>query len=352
MKSSSRDTRNSAWISKIYSPNAAIPFYLFMDRPALNSSDRIPLRQLQLFVTLAEVRSFVRAADQSGITQPALSLSIRQLEERLGARLLHRSSHQVSLTDAGERLLPQAMRLLNTADHSFTSMHEAVEGKDFRIRLGATPSTVHLMAAGVAALRAQGNPADFSIRDGRAGELLACLRSAQLDIVLGVHFEPQDDLETTPVLADELVLLVHERHRFAERSSVPWKSLAGESIAHFRQGNISALSASALKQHALAVSPRYDVEQLASLFGLVQSGLAVGILPRLYTRDLRTDAVRLVSLVKPVVNRAISLFRHRRLSEENPAAASCFDQLSRVIPSASHALFSSARGKRALGSRA
>jgi LysR family carnitine catabolism transcriptional activator len=300
----------------------------------MSSRETVSLRQLHFFITLARLGSFSRTADAAAITQPALSAAIRQLETQLDVRLFERTTHKVTLTSAGKQLLPHAERLLHTAEHSFGDMRAAVSGHRASVRVGATPSTMHILARAVADVQATGVAAKFHISDGTAGTLIGQVRSGELDFVMAVLYEPADDLEIEHLMTDELVLVVNRQHRFAREKTVPWSALASEDVAHFRQGSIATLSASALRQHALAASPRYHVEQIASLYGLVQAGLAVGIMPRLYARDLENADVTLTQLSDPVVRRRIALVRHRHQRAEHQLAAQCYDEILKVIAGA------------------
>ena len=86
-------------------------------------------------------------------------------------------------------------------------------------------------------------------------------------------------------------------------------------------GSIRELCSAAMRQNNLTVSTRYRVDQVGSLVGLAGSGLAVGVLPRLYTRGVDTDRVRLAPLVQPRINRKLMLFHRVKLREEHPRAA-------------------------------
>ena len=84
----------------------------------------LSLKQIQYFVTLAQLRSFTETANRLAISQPALSSALRQIESVLGGKLLHRTAQNVRLTEQGEAVLPYAERLLNTAHSVFDDMKQ------------------------------------------------------------------------------------------------------------------------------------------------------------------------------------------------------------------------------------
>ncbi|MGW2948453.1 LysR family transcriptional regulator, partial [Streptomyces sp. NPDC001226] len=97
-------------------------------------------QQLQYFVAVAETRHFTRAADLVHVAQPSLSQQIKALERELGADLFLRARGNITLTDAGESLLPLARRILADADTARYEVQELAQLRRGRVRLGATPS--------------------------------------------------------------------------------------------------------------------------------------------------------------------------------------------------------------------
>lgn len=97
-------------------------------------------QQLTYFVAVAEARHFTRAAEAVHVSQPSLSQQIRALEAELGADLFSRARGNITLTDAGEALLPLARRILADAETARHEVQELVSLRSGRVRLGATPS--------------------------------------------------------------------------------------------------------------------------------------------------------------------------------------------------------------------
>src|SRR5215467_4015465 len=101
---------------------------------------KVQLRQLEYFTAVAETRHFTRAAEAVHVAQPSLSKQIHTLERELGAPLFRRARGNVTLTPAGETLLPLARRILADADNARLQVQELVGLARGRLRLGATPS--------------------------------------------------------------------------------------------------------------------------------------------------------------------------------------------------------------------
>lgn len=282
----------------------------------------VSLRQLRFFAELAEGANFSRAAERMAVSQPALSAAIRQIEALLDLTLFDRTTHRVALTDAGAALLPHVRRLLITADNAFSDMAEAAVRQRTIIRVGAIPSAVPAVARQLAAIKARSTEQiEATLCDGKSDALLEQLRSGVLDLVVGVH--PVDDptLESIALMEDELLLVLPTGHPFAGAKSLRWRELGGNEIVYFGGGSIGEVTSAAMRQNNLIASTRYRVDQVDSLFGLVRAGLAVGIMPRLYTMGLGWDGVALVPLVEPRIVRRLVLLTRQRLPVEYPAGA-------------------------------
>src|SRR5215831_8633209 len=100
----------------------------------------VDLRRVRSFVTVARLRSFTRAAKILHVSQPALTVQIRSLEQHLKARLLDRTSRSVELTRAGSELLPRFERLLREAETLMTDLRDATSNSRGIVRLAALPS--------------------------------------------------------------------------------------------------------------------------------------------------------------------------------------------------------------------
>jgi DNA-binding transcriptional LysR family regulator len=284
------------------------------------SMQAISLRQLRFFVALARIGHFGRAADSVAISQPALSAAIRHIEDHLGLKLFDRTTHRVALTVAGETLLPHALRLLTTAENAFSDMREVSSLAASTVRIGAIPSAVAAVASVLPGCE-RGVPGVIAhLGDGKSDDLIRGLRTGAYDLLVTVSTNADPEFETIALAEDEMLLLVRADHPLANEARLPWRALAGEEVVHFAGGSIGELSAAALQQNGVAPSLRYSVDQVDSLYGLVLGGLAVGVMPRLYTRPLDTTRLRLVPLMRPTVRRRVKLLFRPELKQEHARA--------------------------------
>lgn len=170
------------------------------------------LEQLRGFVEIAQTKHFTRAADRLHVAQPSLSRQIATLEADLGVELLHRARGHVALTEAGERLLPIARRMLADADTARDEMSDLSGLRRGRIRLGATPTLCTSLVADVLAEFRDRYPGiDIEIRERGSRSLIAALMAGELDLALIVTSVSSGAaravLEREPILSERLVVV-------------------------------------------------------------------------------------------------------------------------------------------------
>nr|WP_255352508.1 LysR family transcriptional regulator [Pseudonocardia sp. AL041005-10] len=142
------------------------------------------LQQLMYFVAVANVRSFTRAADQVGVAQPTLSRALRALEDELGSPLINRGS-AVTLTPAGEAVLPLARRMLADSDMVRTTVAEMVGLRSGRVRVGATPSLcIGVLSDVLRVFHARHPEIAVELAEDGSQPLEAALVQGELDVAL------------------------------------------------------------------------------------------------------------------------------------------------------------------------
>jgi DNA-binding transcriptional LysR family regulator len=194
-------------------------------------------RQLAAFCAVVERASFSQAAEQLGVTQPAVSLQIRSLERRLGVQLLDRSGRRVEPTDAGRRLYRSAIRLLAQEEQLLAELGEEVEGElSGRLELGASTGPGGTVIPIVLCEFQQRHPevhVALTVSDTQRIVEQVARRELELGVVgaarrhRGVVFEP--------FFRDEVVLAVPRGHRFADRT-VSLEELRGEPLVLMQEG--------------------------------------------------------------------------------------------------------------------
>ncbi|RQO52722.1 LysR family transcriptional regulator [Variovorax sp. KBW07] len=267
----------------------------------------LTLRQLQFFSVLVEEGQFGRAARRLAITQPALSNAIKQMEKLLGAELLTRSTHSLELTPVGAEVLARTDFLVNTFEVALRDIESTVQRGRAFVRIGVIPSASARVAAAASEFLANGQrEVELAWRDAPSTALLAELRSGQLDMAVAAITEPPGGLTCIDLFRDPLVLVVRRDHALAEAGDANWEAIGKERLVLFESGSMPALGNPARAQFAQGAEP-YRVSYSETLYALVRSGQALGLMPRLYTSSLRDPELVVVPLLKPRVERRVVL---------------------------------------------
>jgi DNA-binding transcriptional LysR family regulator len=181
----------------------------------------VELRQLQYFVTVAEERSFGRAAERLHIVQPAVSQQIRRLERELGVRLFNRSTRHVRLSAAGERLLPEATAAIAAVTRVQTVAAGIATGADGILRIGTSQGLGDHLDRVLEKLRV---PVRLHALD--LDDRLTAVRRGELDAAFVRILTTAPDLELIPAWSDPLVAAIPATHPLAAQPTLRLKQLA------------------------------------------------------------------------------------------------------------------------------
>lgn len=245
------------------------------------------LQQLAYLVALADARSFSRAADAVGVAQPTLSRQLRVLEDELGAALVQRGGRDgISLTPAGEVVLPLARRMLADAESARTGVAELIGLRRGRIRVGATPSLcIGVLADVLRVFHGQYPDVRLELVESGSQPLVRSLVRGELDVALVIVPASGVDpaLHTTPVLRERLSVASPASERApSTRGSLTVHELARRPLVVPREGY--DVRQATLQAYADAgETPRFAVEggEMDAVLRLVEAGTGVAVVPDL-----------------------------------------------------------------------
>jgi DNA-binding transcriptional LysR family regulator len=254
----------------------------------------VELRQLAVFLAVAEEGSFTRAADRLHVVQSAVSAGVRNLERELGASLFDRSTHRVQLTDAGEALLPEARATLTAAAGARDAV-DAVRGGIRGTVLLGTMQAQGMRAIGVPELLAgfrRDHPlVQVHIRHAAGGsaEMATQVRDGRLDLAfVSLPASELPGVKLTALSREPMMVLAPATHRLAKRTSIPIAALADEPLAEFPPGwGLRTVSDQAFASAGVARTITFEVNDTASVIEFVRHGLALSVLPASFVGDSR-----------------------------------------------------------------
>lgn len=280
----------------------------------------VTLRQLRVFRAVAESRNFSRAGDQIGLTQPAVSRSIFELEGQLGLKLLDRTTREVALTEAGQSLAARLDRLLDELEQTLLEVQGMASARRGKVRVASSPTlSANLMPACIAACAKAEPNIELVLLDRIQQDVLDSVRAGEVDF--GVVIEPasQDDLQCETILDDPFCLVLPPGHRLAGRKQVRWSALDGEAMVLLDHASGSRrLIDQALARHGAHCVVQQQVGHPTTAFRMVEAGLGISVMPALAVppAGLRSLVVRPLT---PRVERAVMLV-HRRNRAPAPLA--------------------------------
>lgn len=190
------------------------------------------LRQLKYFVTVAKTLNFSDAARKLFITQGTLSQQIKQLEDEMGFQLLSRTSHSVTLTEAGEELLPIAKKTIEESENCRKKMNELRGALTGSLSIGVTHSFSMLLGGTIRDFMKKHPGVKLKIYYKTATELSEMLQDGDLDLFLA--FKPaqlSDNIEAETLFPSRLSVVMRKDHPLATKKEISLEELKSQSIA-------------------------------------------------------------------------------------------------------------------------
>ena len=268
----------------------------------------ITLRQLRYLCALASHRHFGRAAEASAVTQPALSMQIRELEQELGVELIERRSGEVSLTEIGAEVVRRAEHVLAaTRDLADFAQHRGrvLTG---RLQLGIIPSLApYVLPRVLPVLQRRYPDLRVELRETRTKGLIDELAAGSLDVVMLALPVADGEIETAKLFDDPFLLAVPSTDERSDRMPVSQDGIDPNKLILLEEGHC-------LRDQALALcgSARGDVNlgatSLATVMQMVANGYGVTLLPSVAVdAEVRDSRVKLLRFSDPVPGRSVGL---------------------------------------------
>src|SRR5919107_5007531 len=240
------------------------------------------IRQLRAFTAIAETRTFTAAAERVHITQAAISMQIRQLELEVGTQLFLRTPRRCVLTEAGERLLERARRILREHDGALAELAELSGTTHGRLRLGSASAMFSSdpLPEMLRELHARHPHADVSVSSGTSESLVRQIVAGDLDVAFVSLPVEERGVQTELLLRDELIAIANPEHKMASQRVVSAFALAGERlILGERGGNTRRLIDEFFSEAGLKPTVAMELSRQQAIKNMVAADMGVGIVP-------------------------------------------------------------------------
>ncbi|WP_338557369.1 LysR family transcriptional regulator [Erwinia sp. E_sp_B04_7] len=285
------------------------------------------LRQLRVFVAVTQQGSFSQAGQVIGLSQSAVSHSIKELEGEMGIRLLDRTTREVQLTEAGEQLASRLERLLEELNTTLLDVRSYGKQRSGTVRVAASQTiSAHLMPQCLASGQLNFPEIKVMLRDRAQQWVLQSVRNAEVDFGIVVGPLPVDDLECEAILDEPFLLLCRQDDPLATQQKVSWHMLNHRQLVlqDYSSGS-RALIDEALRVQQVNAEIVQEIGHPVTLYPMVEAGIGISILPAL-ALPLPQGRPLLVKRMEPEINRTIVLVRRKNRSL-TPAAEAIWQEV-------------------------
>lgn len=283
----------------------------------------VTLRQLEAFVAVARFGSFTKASREIKLSQPALTMRIRDLEKKLAIRLLERTTRNVQITAAGREFLVEAERLLRGFDTLISDAKALANRERGRVVIASLPSLAcNLVAPVMARFKKRYPRITMKVYDGGAGSVAHRVRVREADFGLSERPPEDTELEFTPLIVDGFSAVIRKDHPLAKCRSVKLTQLARYPFLAMSPGTgiRQDIDFAAVKAN-VSLNIICEIEQLNTLHSMIEAGIGVSAAPELAAAMVRFGSVVSRPISVPRLRRELGIVS-RRNESLSPAADS------------------------------
>lgn len=279
------------------------------------------IKQLRAFVTVVDSGNFAEACVLLHLSQPALSIAIKNLEEGMGGKLLIRSTKTSVLTPEGKEFYPTAKLLLNDWDNAFNDLNDLFSLKRGKLELAAMPSVGSSLLPEYLRLFRDKHPnINIKVHDVIAEDTLAMVRAERVEIA--VTFDPGDcdDLTFYPLFSDNFIVALPKKHPLLSGNDISWQEISQYPfISLLKPSSIRELIDRTIKANDIQLNIEFEANQLATIGKMISEQLGISIMPSLCKPQLQSQGVLCRPLKSPLVSRRVGIVKKRRIPLSSPA---------------------------------
>ena len=281
----------------------------------------ITLRQLRAFLAIVNLGSLTAAARQLHLTQPALTVQLRQLERALGLRLMDRTTRAVSPTATGADFARALAPLLIELDKVIERVQDQAALRHGRVDLGTLPSLAStVLPAVISRLRSSHPGLQVRMREAVTGPVGEMVRAGLVDFGICGSMQEDGELEIVPLFDDPLLLVFPHGHLICASPSITLKQLSEVPLLLPEpDSGIRRLVDQAFTSAGLRVEPVQEAVSTGTLVGMVRAGLGFGVLPSTAVEMDVIPDLDALEIGDPPLTRPIALVRKAGRSA-SPAA--------------------------------
>ena len=266
------------------------------------------LRSLEYFITVADELHFNRAADRCGVSQPALSIQLKKLEDELGIKLFERNNKRIIITPGGQQIYERAKRVLKEVRDIKAVSANLNDPYSGELKLGAFPTlSPFLFPKIIPDLRDNYPNMKFFLYEEKTADLLVMLDEGTIDAAFIALPHEDNLLESDFVFKEDFLLAVPKSHEYYSHSKTSIKTLKEESLLLLSEGH--CLRDQALdfcQQNSISEHFDFKASSLETLRQMVAAGVGMTLIPECAVK--KSDEIKYLPFDKKSPNRQIALF--------------------------------------------
>lgn len=256
----------------------------------------LTLQQLRLFESVARNGSFTRAAEEMFLTQPAVSIQVKRLEEQVGLPIFEQVGKKIFMTAAGKELFAASQDILSRVSDLKRELEEIKGVVRGPLQLALVTTTEYFMTHLIGAFLQRYPDVEPRLEFTNRATLIQRLMNNEDDFVVMGQIPESDDLETYPFLENILVIAAPPNHPLVGRKNIPLEQLTNERLLSREPGSGTRLVFEReLAKHDLAIEPYMELGSSEAIKQGVMAGLGIALLS-LHSLKLEIDAGALVLL--------------------------------------------------------
>lgn len=269
---------------------------------------KINFKLFTTFLAVADNASFRKAAEQTHLSLPAVSMQIKQLEERLGVAVFQRTTRKVELTREGEDLMISTRKALAELEGALARIQQAAEAQHGHLSLGCVPTVAGTRLPALLVKFAKLYPAiSVSVRELTQPELLEAVRRREVDFGIGPMPEKHGELDFRPIFVDESVALMPATLVAPEKTNISVRELSRLPLPLLSLGTsqFQRHLNQALEGEGIAPSLNYVMTHVNTLVAMAEAGLGICILPAMAVPP--KTRLKSLHIVRPSLPRTIAI---------------------------------------------
>lgn len=265
------------------------------------------LHQVRYFLAVAEELNFSRAAEKCSVSQPALSRAIILLEHEFGGPLFHRERRLTNLSPLGRMVRPYLEQIAKESDEALKAARQLAGAEKHTLKVGimTTIAPDQFTDLIIAVPRAYAG-VDMVLSDANSFELERRLTVGEIDAAIYAlpGKAPGEELHLLPLFREQMVIVVHPNHRFANQAAVRVKDLNGEAYIHRNHCEFAGYADGILQAQGVTVAPAYFSDSEDWTQAMIAAGLGFGFMPR---HSVNSPGVRALPVIEPEFWRTVNL---------------------------------------------